>query len=100
MPADQPFYPPLPAHYRGVRFHFVYFRADPAAVARLLPEPFKPADDGMCVACGLSVPFCSNYGPFHESFVEEKCTLHGQVGWYASHVFHDGPSGIAAGREI
>lgn len=100
IPADHPFYPPLPAYYRNVRAHYVFFRTDPAAVGRLLPEPLEPAADGMCVACGLAVPFSSNYGSFQEGFVQQKCSFRGQVGWYCSHVFHDGPSGIAAGREI
>ena len=100
VPADRPFYPPLPARYRNVRFQFVFFRADPAAVGRLLPEPLEPADDGACMASGLTVPFCSNYGPFDEAFVVLKCAFRGQPGWYCSHVLHNGPCGIAAGREI
>ncbi len=100
IPADRPFYPPLPAHYRNVRFQFVFFRADPSAVAQLLPEPLEPDPDGMCVAVGLAIPFCSHYGAFLEGAVEEKCRFRGQTGWYCSHVFHDGPAGIAAGREI
>jgi len=100
IPADAPFYPPLPAYYRNVRFHFVFFRADPEAVARLLPEPLRAGEDGMCAACGMSVPFCSSYGAFQEAFVVERCTFQDSSGWYCSHVFHDGPCGIAAGREI
>lgn len=100
IPADRPFYPPLPAYYRNVRFQFVFFRADRAAVARLLPAPLEPAADALCVACGLVVPFCTSYGPFQEGIVQQKCTFRGAPGWYCSHVFHDGPAGIAAGREI
>ena len=100
IPADNPFYPPLPAYCRNVRFQFVFFRADPAAVGQLLPEPLEPADDGLCVACGLAVPFCTGYGPFDEAFVQLKCSFRGQEGWYCSHIFHTGPAGIAAGREI
>ena len=85
VPADHPFYPLLPAYYRNVRAHYVFFRTDPAAVGRLLPEPLEPAADGMCVACGLAVPICSNYGPFQEGFVQQKCSFQGQVDWYCSH---------------
>jgi acetoacetate decarboxylase len=83
-----------------VQFQYVFFEADPAGVTRLLPEPLEPAPDGLCVAIGLRVPFCTSYGAFQEAVVEEKCRFQGQVGWYCSHVWHDGPSGIAAGREI
>ncbi len=100
IPFDCPFYAPLPAYYRQVQFQLVFFKADPAGVAHVLPEPLEPAPDGLCVAIGLRVPFCTSYGPFQEALVEEKCTFCGQVGWYCSHVWHDGPRGIAAGREI
>jgi len=100
VPIDRPFYPPLPCHYRKVESHFVFFRTDPAAVARLLPEPLKAAEDGDCAVCGMDVPFSSNYGSFQEAFILEKCAFRDQTGWFCSHVFHNGPAGIAAGREI
>jgi acetoacetate decarboxylase len=100
VPIDRPFYAPLPCHYRDVVFHFVFFRSAPSAVARLLPEPLEAAEEGDCVACGLDVPFSSNYGAFQEAFLLEKCAFRGRSGWFCSHVFHNGPAGIAAGREI
>ena len=100
IPADNPFYPSLPAVYRNVRFQFVFFHAAPAAVQSFLPEPLEAAEDGLCVASGLEVPFCTNYGPFQESFIVMKCRFRDQTGFYCSHVFHNGPAGIAAGREI
>lgn len=100
IPASDPFYPPLPAVYRNVRFQFVFFRAAPSAVQDFLPEPLKAAEDGLCVASGLEVPDCDSYGPFEESFIVMKCRFRDQAGYYCSHVFHNGPAGIAAGREI
>jgi acetoacetate decarboxylase len=100
MPADAPFYPRPPAHYRNVRLQFVFFTAPLDAIARFLPEPLEAAPDGTCVASGMEVPFCSSYGPFLEAFLLMKCVFRGQVGYYCSHVFHNGPAGIAAGREI
>lgn len=99
-PADAPYYPPLPVQYRNVRMQFVFFRTDVAAVGALLPEPLEPTADGLCMACGLAAPFTSNYGPFDETFVVQKCTFQGRPGWYCSHVLHNGPAAIAAGREI
>jgi acetoacetate decarboxylase len=69
-------------------------------VGRLLPEPLEPDPGGRCVAIGLVVPFSSAYGAFNEAIVQEACLLDGRPGWYCSHVIHDGPRGIAAGREI
>lgn len=100
IPAGSPFYPPLPAVYRNVRFQFVFFHAAPPAVQGFLPEPLQAAKDGLCVASGLEVPDCELYGPFEESFIVMKCHFRDQTGFYCSHVFHNGPAGIAAGREI
>ncbi len=100
IPVGSPFYPPLPAFYRNVRFQFVFFHAAPDAVQDFLPEPLQAAEDGLCVASGLEVPNCENYGPFQESFIVMKCHFRDQTGFYCSHVFHNGPAGIAAGREI
>jgi acetoacetate decarboxylase len=100
IPPDAPFYPPLPAVYRGVKFHFLFFTARPQAVGRYLPEPLEPDPDGNCVVAGIDVPFCTSYGSFQEAFLALKCTFHGKPGYYCSHILHNGPAGIAAGREI
>lgn len=100
IPFDSPFYPPLPAWYRGVQFQQVLFRADPAAIARLLPEPLEPSADGLCMAMGIRIPFCTAYGAFNEGMIQMKVRFRGGDAWYSSHVWHDGPRGIAAGREI
>jgi len=100
IPFDAPFYPTLPAWYRGVQFQEVFFTADPAAVARLLPEPLEASPWGECVAIGIRIPFSSAYGAFNEAAIAQRCSFRGQTGWYSSHVWHDGPRGIAAGREI
>jgi acetoacetate decarboxylase len=100
IPFDAPHFPLLPVRYRGVKFHQVFFDADPAAVQRFLPDPLIADPEGRCVAVGLTVPFSTGYGAFNEAIVEQRCSLNGRVGWYCSHVWHDGPRGIAAGREI
>ena len=48
IPFDSPFYPQLPAQYEDVFFQLVFFRADPTAMAPLLPEPLLPVPDGRC----------------------------------------------------
>jgi acetoacetate decarboxylase len=100
MPFDAPHFPLLPARYRNVVFQYVFFDADPAAVQNLLPDPLIADPEGRCVAIGLRVPFSTAYGAFNEAVVEQRCSLDGRVGWYCSHVWHDGPRGITAGREI
>ena len=100
IPFDSPFYPLLPAVFRNVKFQFVFFYSSPEAVAKFLPEPLDPSEEGLVVACGLDIPYCSHYGPFLESFISLKCRFQGKPGYYLSHMFHNGPAGIAAGREI
>ena len=53
----------------------------------------------MCVAGGIDIPE-SHYGAFQESFLLLKARFRGEAGFYCSHVFHNGPAGIAAGREV
>src|SRR3972149_6074992 len=54
---------PLPAHYRDVRFQFVLFGADPAAVARLLPDPLEADPAGRCAALGIRLPYRPGRAP-------------------------------------
>ena len=100
MPAFSPYYPMPPCRYRGVRFQFVYFRADTAAIDRVLPDCFEPSDDGFCVAIGLTAPWTSSYGCFQESVLSVKCKYEGQVGHFAPIAFLNSRSSIPAGREI
>lgn len=99
-PIDSPLYPPLPAYYRNVEFQIVYFRTDEKRVALLLPEQFEPAEGGLCVAVGINVPFCSNYGPFQETIVASQVVFRGEKGFYAHAVLLNNDAAIAAGREI
>ncbi len=100
MPYRHPYYPRLPATYRDVRSQHVFFEADPTAVARFLPAPLEPSPDGQCVAIGILVPFCTAYGAFNEALLMLKARFRGEDGWYIPIIWHDGPAGIAAGREI
>jgi len=100
MPFGHPYYPPLPSTYRDVRCQYVFFDTDPAAVARFLPKPLEASPDGACVAIGILVPFCTAYGPFNEACLMLKVRFQGNEGWYIPIIWHDGPAGIAAGREI
>lgn len=100
IPHDHPYYPRLPARYEHVKLQMVFFRAEPEAVATFLPEGLVGASDGSCVAGGLAVTQCDNYGAFEETWVQMKCFFGDQEGWFCSHVPHNQPNAIAAGREI
>lgn len=100
MPAFSPYYPAPPARYRNARFQFVCFRADVDAVSRVLPACLEPAEDGFCVAIGLSVAWSANYGAFQESVLVVKCIYGGQEGYFTPIAFLNSRSSIPAGREI
>ena len=100
MPAFSPYYPMPPAGYRNARLQYVYFRADVSAIDRILPDCFEPAEDGYCVAIGLSVPWSANYGGFEESLITVRCTYQGVTGYFTPVAFLNSRSSIPAGREI
>ena len=100
MPAFSPYYPPLPARYRNVRFQMVCFRADPSALDRVLPWCFEPDPEGNCAAIGIDATWTANYGGFLESVLTVKCSYRGQPGYFAPIAFLNSKSSIPAGREI
>ena len=78
----------------------VFFEASPESVTGFLPEPLEASESGLCVAGGVEVPYSSSYGAFEESFLMLACRFRDRSGFYCSHMFHNGPAGIAAGREV
>ena len=101
MPVHAPFYPELPATYRDVRIAQLGVpRRIPARSRASCRTGFEPDADGACVALGIEVPFCTAYGPFGEAALWLHARFRGASGWYMPIIWHDGPAGIAAGREI
>ena len=100
MPPDSPTYPTLPPYYRDTLFQMVYYTTDKDNVPPLLPKPLEPADDGMCCAFAIKVPFCSHWGAFNEVGVCVKVMLNGEEGWFLPCLFLSSSDAIAPGREI
>src|SRR3972149_1492394 len=100
MPPDSPTYPPLPPYYRDTLFQLVYYTTHKDNVAPLLPKPLEPADDGMCCAFAIKVPFCSHWGAFNEVGVVVKVVLNGKEGFFLPCLFLNNSDAIAPGREI
>lgn len=100
MPFFSPYFPLPPAIYRGVKMQMISFRADPAAVASYVPEGFSPADDGRCLALGLTVPWCGSYGSFEEAVIYVRCEWRKQIGDLCLIAYLNSRSSIPAGREI
>ena len=99
-PVDAPMYGPLPTIYRGVTFNYVYFTTDPQNIEPLLPAPFEPGEDGICVAFSVEVPLSSSYGPFNEMGVVVQASFQGDSVFFLPSLYLDNDSAVAAGREI
>ena len=100
MPFDSPAYPTLPAYYRDTIFQMVYYTTAKDNIARVLPEPLEPADDGLCCAFAIKVPFCTHWGPFNEVGVCVKVNFKGQEAFFLPCLFLTSSDAIAPGREI
>ncbi|HCN09677.1 MAG TPA: hypothetical protein DIT01_17255 [Lentisphaeria bacterium] len=100
MPFDSPNYPTLPAYYRDTLFQMVYYTTDKDNVAKVLPEPLEPADDGLCCAFAIQVPFCTHWGPFNEVGVCVKAVFRGEEVFFLPCLFLNSSDAIAPGREI
>jgi len=100
MPFDSPAYPTLPPYYRDTLFQSVYFTTDKDNIARILPKPLEPADDGLCCAFGIKVPFCSHWGPFNEVGVCVKVVFQDKEAFFLPCLFLTNSDAIAPGREI
>ena len=100
MPAYSTYFPKPPAIYKGVKSHQIHFKADKNAISRVLPSCFEPSDDRLCIASGMSIEWCSNYGQFEESTLSVKCKYKNYEGYFCVIAFLNSKSSIPAGREI
>jgi len=100
MPPDSPSYPLLPPYYYNTVIQTVYYNTDKDNIARLLPKPLEPSDDGTCAAFAVKVGWCSHWGPFNEVGVAVSCTFKGERGFFLPCLFLNSSDAIAPGREI
>jgi acetoacetate decarboxylase len=90
----------MPAYYRDTLFQTVFYTTDKDNVAAVLPDILEPADDGMCVAFAVDVPFCTHWGPFKEVGVCAKAVFRDQEAFFLPSLFLNNPDAIVAGREV
>jgi acetoacetate decarboxylase len=100
MPFDSPSYPTLPPYYRDTLFQMIYYKTEKDNIAAILPKPLEPADDRLCCAFGIQVPFCTHWGPFNEVGVCVKVVFEGKEAFFLSCLFLTSSDAIAPGREI
>ncbi len=100
MPPDAPTYPVIPPYYYNTMFQTIFFTTEIDNIARLLPKPLEPGEDGRCAAFAIKVGFCSHWGPFNEVGVVTSCVYKGEPGYYLPCLFLSSSDAIAPGREI
>ena len=100
MPLDSPAWGDFPTVYERVATQLIFFTAPPEKVARLLPAPLEPDEEGLCAAFSVDVPKASSFGPFLEVGVVEKARFRDKTGFYISHLYVTNDSALVCGREL
>jgi acetoacetate decarboxylase len=98
-PWDAPMVPPYPFTFRNATILTVYWRSDPAAIARLLPPPLEPTGD---IACAHIYRMADTdwLGPYGEMNVMVGARLGDRAGGYSPYLALSSDIGVAHGREM
>jgi len=99
-PWDAPTVPPFPFAFRNAEVLTLFYRSDPAALARLLPPPLEPR--GEVVAIHIYRMNDTDWiGPYGEANVMFGAAMPGGAeGAYSPYFFLSSEVGVAHGREI
>ena len=103
MPIAAPLYPPPPYEFRRARQTWVVYEADPAPIARLLPDGVAvdsgDGDVAVCAAWACHYPV-STFGPYLEAYVVVRVVVGDERFWYQPVIVTDAEAPMAAGREV
>jgi len=101
MPLAHPAYlAKLHPHFVNREFVTVTYRTDPAALARVVPAPLKPARDPLVNYEFVRMPDATGLGNYHESGQVIPVTFEGQPAAYTHAMYVDDFAAIAQGREM
>jgi len=99
MPFTSPAYPRPPFRFVDREFIIIAYRTDPAALAKVIPEPLLPADPIVKYEF-IKMPDSSGLGSYTESGQVLSVTHEGKPGGFTHAMYLDSEAGIASGREI
>lgn len=99
MPLTNPSYPPGPYVFVGREHLIVTYRTDPAALARVVPQPLV-APEALVRIDFVSMPDSTGFGTYHGAAQTIPVTLKGEAGSYTRLMFLDVHAPIAGGREL
>jgi len=100
LPLSAPAYGPPPFEMVSCRQVLVQFEADPDAIKRLIPKPFKlPSQPFACAFVGdmLQVP---GPGRYHEGAVLLGVEFEGKLSTYAPYLWTSSDGALLVGREL
>ena len=100
MPLTSPIYPRGPYRFVKREFLVISYRTDAALLARVVPEPLRPAGEGIVKMEFIRMPDSTGFGDYTESGQVIPVTFEGRPGTYAHNMFLNDDAPIAGGREI
>jgi len=100
MPLTSPIYPRGPYRFMRREFLVISYRTDPALLTAVVPEPLKPAGEGIVKMEFIRMPDSTGFGDYTESGQVIPVTFQGRPGTYSHNMFLNDDAPIAGGREI
>lgn len=99
MPLTSPSFPRGPYRFIDREFLTITYRTDPAALAKVVPEPLK-FDDPIVKYEFIRMPDSTGFGDYTETGQVIPVTLDGVKGGYVLDMYLNDEAPIAGGREL
>ncbi len=100
MPVAHPTYTKGAVRFVNREFVTITYRTDPAALAKVVPAPLKPASDPLVKYEFIRMPDATGLGDYTESGQVVPVTFYGQPAAYTHAMYVDDFAAIAQGREL
>lgn len=99
MPLTSPSYPKGPYRFFNREYFIITYRTDPAALARVVPEPLKVTDPIVKYEF-IRMPDSTGFGDYTETGQVIPVEFEGKKGGYVHSMYLDDEAPIAGGREL
>ncbi|RTL95690.1 acetoacetate decarboxylase [Ancylobacter aquaticus] len=99
MPLTSPSYPKGPYKFFNREFFVITYRTDPAALAKVVPEPLKVVEPIVKYEF-IRMPDSTGFGDYTETGQVIPVELNGVKGGYVHSMYLDDEAPIAGGREL
>ena len=100
MPHTAPAYPRGPWHYTNMEQLVITYESDEEAIRRVVPEPLRPAGDGLVTLEWRRMGEVTGFGAYVECGHSVNCTLDGEPAIYVVQAYLDSEPPTLAGREL